>query len=114
MRFYYVDPPVPEEISDGEEIREWFTSRRAAERVFNECQRELNEIAKARIEAEKLEDVSERMEAFNNLERYKFDYVEMGVADVETNRKGILHILNRRVLSRTLKKYTSDRRGAQS
>lgn len=36
MKLYYVDPPIDENAADGEDNREWFASKAAATKCFNE------------------------------------------------------------------------------
>lgn len=47
MRFWVVEPPRDEYDGDGEDTREWFNTRAAAERRFNEVVKSIRQHQKA-------------------------------------------------------------------
>lgn len=96
MKFYYVDPPTFETDPEGSDGREWFTSREAADRSFNDWVR--------RIKVHNQEPAQPNWDGRHE-DDFTLPWVELRVVDVQPTKRGLLHALNHRFRGECLRKY---------
>lgn len=100
MRFWVVELPRNENDGDGEDTRVWFTSRREAEKCYNQTHRKIARYNRAVHKAEQLQDTPAGPAARDRMQQLEHGFAHDGVRlacyELPLTRRALCTSLNKR------------------